>query len=58
MLKLCGARGVGVTSLTIMVDEGKVTRARAPWAGASGLLTEGVWHGLLVEGMGVENPSL
>ncbi len=47
-----------MTSLTIMVDEGKVTRARAPWAGASGLLTEGVRHGLLVEGMGVENPSL
>ncbi len=47
-----------MSCLTIMVDEGKVTRARAPWAGASGLLTEGVWHGLLVEGMGVENPFL
>jgi predicted nucleic acid-binding protein len=56
MLKSCGARGVGVASLTITVDEVKVKRARTLLAGAGGLLTEGVRHGLLVEGMGIENP--
>jgi hypothetical protein len=58
MLKSCGARGVGLASLTIMVDEEKVTRARALWAGAGGLQTEGMRHGLRVEGMDIENPFL
>jgi hypothetical protein len=58
MLKSYGARGVDVASLPTTVDEEKVTRARALWAGASRLLTEGVRHGLLVEGMDIENPFL
>jgi post-segregation antitoxin (ccd killing protein) len=58
MLKSCGARGVDVASLTITVDEEKVTRARALWAGASRLLTEGMRYGHLVEGMDIENPFL
>ena len=49
MLKSCGARGVGVASLAITVDEEKVKWARTLWAGA------GVPHGLFVEGMGIEN---
>jgi hypothetical protein len=53
MLKSCGARGVGVGSLAITVDEEHVKRARSLWAG--GLLTEGMPHGLFVEGTSVEN---
>ena len=53
MLKSCGARGVGVASLAITVDEVKVKRARFLWAGGS--LTEGVPHGLFVGGIGIEN---
>jgi hypothetical protein len=49
MLKSCGARGVGVASLAITVDEEKVKRARFLWAG--GPPTECVPHGLFVEGM-------
>jgi len=56
MLKSCGARGVGVTSLAITVDEEKAKRARTLWAGAGGSLTEGVPHVLFVEGMGIESP--
>jgi hypothetical protein len=44
MLKSCGARGVGVASLVITVDEEHVKWARFFWAG--GLLTEGMPHGL------------
>jgi hypothetical protein len=54
MLKSCGARGVGVASLAITVDEVKVKRARFLWAGGS--LTEGEPHGLFVEGMDIESP--
>jgi hypothetical protein len=54
MLKSCGARGVGVASLAITVDEEKVKWARILWAG--GLLTEGMPHEFFVEGMGIENP--
>jgi hypothetical protein len=49
MLKSCGARGVGVARLAITVE--KVRRARA---GDGGSLTEGMPHGLSVEG--IENP--
>jgi hypothetical protein len=54
MLKSCGARGVGVASLAITVDEENVKWARSLWAG--GLLAEGMPHGLCVEGKGIENP--
>ena len=50
MLKSCGARGVGVASPAITVDEAKVKRARTLWAGVGGSLTEGLPHGLFVEG--------
>jgi hypothetical protein len=53
MLKSCGARGVGVASLVITVDEENVKLARFFWAG--GLLTEGMPHGLFVEGTSIEN---
>ena len=56
MLKSCGARGVGVASLAITVDEVKVKRARTLWAGAGGSLTGYVPHGLFVEGMGIDSP--
>jgi hypothetical protein len=56
MLKSCGARGVGVASLAIRVDEEKVKRARTLWAGVGGSLTGGMSHGLFVEGMGIESP--
>lgn len=56
MLKSCGARGVGVAGLTIKVDQENIKLARALGPGRS--LTEGMPHGLLVEGMGVENPFL
>jgi hypothetical protein len=52
MLKSCGARGVGVARLAITVE--KVRRARTLWAGDGGSLTEGMPHGLSVEG--IENP--
>ena len=58
MLKSCGARGVGVAGLTITVDEENMKRARALGSGADALPTEGMPHGLLVEGVGVENPFL
>jgi hypothetical protein len=58
MLKSCGARGVGVAGLTITVDEENMKRARALGSGAGALPTKGMPHGLLVEGMGVENPFL
>ena len=54
MLKSCGARGVGVASLEITVDEEKAKGTR--FLSAGGSLTEGVPHGLLVEGMGIEGP--
>ena len=41
-----------MASLAITVDEEKVKWARILWAG--GLLTEGMPHGLYVEG--IENP--
>jgi hypothetical protein len=53
MLKSCGARGVDVASLAITVE--KVRRAKTLWADAGGSLTEGVPHGLIVEGMDIEN---
>jgi len=53
MLKSCSARGVGVASLAITVDEENVKWARSFWAG--GLLTEGTPHGLFVGGIGIEN---
>jgi hypothetical protein len=49
MLKSCGARGVGVARLAIMVE--KVKRARTLWAGAGGSLTEGMPNGPSVEGI-------
>ena len=49
MLKSCGERGVGVASLAIAVE--KVRRARTLWAGDGGSLTEGMPHGLSVEGI-------
>jgi hypothetical protein len=52
MLKSYGARGVGVARLAITVEN--VRRARTLWAGDGGSLTEGMPHGLSVEG--VENP--
>ena len=52
MLKSCGARGVGVASLAITVDEENVKWARFLWAGGSP--TECVPHGPSVEG--IENP--
>jgi hypothetical protein len=53
MLKSCGARGVGVASLAITVDEESVKLARALWAGESP--TECVPHGHFVEGIDIEN---
>jgi hypothetical protein len=53
MLKSCGARGVGVGSLAITVDEENLMRARSLWAG--GLLTESMPHAPFVEGIGIEN---
>jgi hypothetical protein len=58
MLKSCGARGVGAAGLTITVDEENMKRARDLGRGADGLPKEDMPHGLLVEGMGVENPFL
>jgi hypothetical protein len=52
MLKSCGARGAGVARLAITVEKGR--RARTLWAGDGGSLTEGMPHGLSVEG--IENP--
>jgi hypothetical protein len=58
MLKSCGARGVGVAGLTITVGEENVKQARALGSGADALPTEGMPQGLLVEGIGLENPFL
>ncbi len=58
MLKSCVARGVGVAGLTITVGEENTKQARALGSGADALPTEGMPHGLLVEGIGLENPFL
>ena len=42
-----------MASLAITVDEENVKWARFFWAG--GLLTEGMLHGLFVEGTSIEN---
>jgi hypothetical protein len=55
MLKSCGARGVGVAGL---VGEENMKQARALGSGADALPTESMPHGLLVEGIGLENPFL
>ncbi|CAN5162041.1 MAG: hypothetical protein M3Q62_09630 [Actinomycetota bacterium] len=47
-----------MAGLTITVDEENMKRARALGSGAGALPTKGMPHGLLVEGMGVENPFL
>ena len=44
--------------LAITVDEENMKRARALGSGAGALPTEGMPHGLLVEGMCRENPFL
>jgi hypothetical protein len=53
MLKSCGERGVGVASLAITGTKRRLSEQGFLRAGGS--LTEGVPHGLFVEGMGIES---
>ncbi len=47
-----------MAGLTITVGEENTKQARALGSGADALPTEGMPHGLLVEGIGLENPFL
>jgi hypothetical protein len=58
MLKSCGARGVDMASPKTTACEKAVKRATALGVGADRSLVEGMQQGLLLEGMGVEDPLL